>query len=273
LIRSGRKPLVKKTKAPALQGSPQRRGVCVRVYTTTPKKPNSALRKVARVRLTSRQEVTGYIPGIGHKLQAHAVGPRRGGHGHAGGLRVPGPHQEGRQEGPHRGLRRSPEECNTGARGQAPPDRRRHLPGAGRDPARPPLGAGPALDRALRAGPFGEIYAGETGWRADGRRQRRGRHHQAPRRDAQDGREQQGLQSLQVLGNWQKRKWLALTRWTKFGTSASWPTSMPGRRPRPNASSSMPAASTRWVRSTTAPPPWTGWCRSRTAASRSPRPP
>src|SRR6266404_3828910 len=56
LIRSGRKPLVKKTKAPALQGSPQRRGVCVRVYTTTPKKPNSALRKVARVRLTSRQE-------------------------------------------------------------------------------------------------------------------------------------------------------------------------------------------------------------------------
>ena len=63
LIRYGRKPLVKKTKAPALQGSPQRRGVCVRVYTTTPKKPNSALRKVARVRLTSRQEVTAYIPG------------------------------------------------------------------------------------------------------------------------------------------------------------------------------------------------------------------
>src|SRR6267378_4169675 len=73
LIRSGRKPLVKKTKAPALQGSPQRRGVCVRVYTTTPKKPNSALRKVARVRLTSRQEVTAYIPGIGHNLQEHSV--------------------------------------------------------------------------------------------------------------------------------------------------------------------------------------------------------
>src|SRR5438445_81719 len=73
LIRYGRKPLVKKTKAPALQGSPQRRGVCVRVYTTTPKKPNSALRKVARVRLTSRQEVTAYIPGIGHNLQEHSV--------------------------------------------------------------------------------------------------------------------------------------------------------------------------------------------------------
>ena len=79
LIRSGRKPLVKKTKAPALQGSPQRRGVCVRVYTTTPKKPNSALRKVARVRLTSRQEVTAYIPGIGHNLQEHSVVLIRGG--------------------------------------------------------------------------------------------------------------------------------------------------------------------------------------------------
>src|SRR2546430_1286729 len=73
LIRYGRKPLVKKTKAPALQGSPQRRGVCVRVYTTTPKKPNSALRKVARGPLTSRQEVTAYIPGIGHNLQEHSV--------------------------------------------------------------------------------------------------------------------------------------------------------------------------------------------------------
>src|SRR6266576_2731035 len=79
LIRYGRKPLVKKTKAPALQGSPQRRGVCVRVYTTTPKKPNSALRKVARVRLTSRQEVTAYIPGIGHNLQEHSVVRIRGG--------------------------------------------------------------------------------------------------------------------------------------------------------------------------------------------------
>ena len=79
LIRSGRKPLVKKTKAPALQGSPQRRGVCVRVYTTTPKKPNSALRKVARVRLTNQMEVTAYIPGIGHNLQEHSVVLVRGG--------------------------------------------------------------------------------------------------------------------------------------------------------------------------------------------------
>ncbi len=79
LIRHGRRPLVKKTKAPALQGSPQRRGVCVRVYTTTPKKPNSALRKIARVRLTSRAEVTAYIPGIGHNLQEHSVVLIRGG--------------------------------------------------------------------------------------------------------------------------------------------------------------------------------------------------
>ena len=79
LVRKGRKRIVKKTKAPALKGSPQRRGVCVRVYTTTPKKPNSALRKVARVRLTSKIEVTAYIPGIGHNLQEHSVVLVRGG--------------------------------------------------------------------------------------------------------------------------------------------------------------------------------------------------
>src|SRR2546428_10238595 len=79
LIRIGRKPLVKKTKAPALQGSPQRRGLCGRVYTTTPKKPNSALRKVARVRVTSPQEGTAYIPGIGHNLQEHSGVLIRGG--------------------------------------------------------------------------------------------------------------------------------------------------------------------------------------------------
>jgi len=79
LIRIGRKPSVKKSKSPALKGSPQRRGVCVRVYTTTPKKPNSALRKVARVRLTTGIEVTAYIPGIGHNLQEHSVVLIRGG--------------------------------------------------------------------------------------------------------------------------------------------------------------------------------------------------
>ncbi len=79
LVRKGRKRIVKKTKAPALKGSPQRRGVCVRVYTTTPKKPNSALRKVARVRLTSKVEITAYIPGIGHNLQEHSVVLVRGG--------------------------------------------------------------------------------------------------------------------------------------------------------------------------------------------------
>jgi small subunit ribosomal protein S12 len=79
LVRKGRKQLVKKTKSPALKGSPQRRGVCVRVSTMTPKKPNSALRKVARVRLTSKVEVTAYIPGIGHNLQEHSVVLIRGG--------------------------------------------------------------------------------------------------------------------------------------------------------------------------------------------------
>ena len=79
LVRQGRKKIVKKTNTPALKGSPQKRGVCVRVYTTTPKKPNSALRKVARVRLTNRMEVTAYIPGEGHELQEHSVVLIRGG--------------------------------------------------------------------------------------------------------------------------------------------------------------------------------------------------
>ena len=79
LVKAGRKGLKRKTSAPALTGSPQKRGVCIRVYTTTPKKPNSALRKVARVRLTNGIEVTTYIPGIGHNLQEHSVVLIRGG--------------------------------------------------------------------------------------------------------------------------------------------------------------------------------------------------
>lgn len=79
LVREGRKKLREKSKSPALQGCPQKRGVCVRVYTTTPKKPNSALRKVARVRLTNGIEVTAYIPGVGHNLQEHSVVLVRGG--------------------------------------------------------------------------------------------------------------------------------------------------------------------------------------------------
>nr|YP_003934535.1 ribosomal protein S12 [Myriopteris lindheimeri]YP_003934582.1 ribosomal protein S12 [Myriopteris lindheimeri]ADL29792.1 ribosomal protein S12 [Myriopteris lindheimeri]ADL29793.1 ribosomal protein S12 [Myriopteris lindheimeri] len=79
LIRKARQLLESGTKSPALRGCPQRRGVCTRVYTTTPKKPNSALRKVARVRLTSKFEVTAYIPGIGHNSQEHSVVLVRGG--------------------------------------------------------------------------------------------------------------------------------------------------------------------------------------------------
>jgi small subunit ribosomal protein S12 len=79
LVRKGRQDKVSKNKTPALKGSPQRRGVCTRVYTTTPKKPNSALRKVARVRLSSGVEVTAYIPGVGHNLQEHSIVLVRGG--------------------------------------------------------------------------------------------------------------------------------------------------------------------------------------------------
>jgi len=79
LVRHGRRSLASKTSAPALRGSPQKRGVCTRVYTTTPKKPNSALRKVARVRLTNGMEVTCYIPGEGHNLQEHSIVLIRGG--------------------------------------------------------------------------------------------------------------------------------------------------------------------------------------------------
>ncbi len=79
LIRFGRKPKVKKSKSVALHGCPQRRGVCTRVYTTTPKKPNSALRKVAKVRLTNGEEVIAYIPGEGHNLQEHSIVLVRGG--------------------------------------------------------------------------------------------------------------------------------------------------------------------------------------------------
>ena len=79
LVKKSRKPKVRKTDVPALKACPQRRGVCTRVYTTTPKKPNSALRKVARVKLTNGQEVTAYIPGEGHNLQEHSVVLIRGG--------------------------------------------------------------------------------------------------------------------------------------------------------------------------------------------------
>jgi small subunit ribosomal protein S12 len=79
LVRKGRKRIKKKTNTPALKGAPQKRGVCTRVYTSTPKKPNSALRKVARVRLTTGIEITAYIPGIGHNLQEHSIVLVRGG--------------------------------------------------------------------------------------------------------------------------------------------------------------------------------------------------
>lgn len=79
LVRKGREAKKTKTGTPALKGSPQRRGVCTRVYTTTPRKPNSALRKVARVKLSSQVEVTAYIPGVGHNLQEHSIVLVRGG--------------------------------------------------------------------------------------------------------------------------------------------------------------------------------------------------
>ena len=84
LVRKGRRVIVDKSKSPALDACPQRRGVCVRVYTTTPKKPNSAMRKVARVRLTNSKEVNSYIPGEGHNLQEHSIVLVRGGRDTAG---------------------------------------------------------------------------------------------------------------------------------------------------------------------------------------------
>lgn len=79
LVKKSRKPKIKKSKSPALEGNPQKRGVCIRVYTATPKKPNSALRKVAKVRLTTGKEIVAYIPGEGHNLQEHSVVLVRGG--------------------------------------------------------------------------------------------------------------------------------------------------------------------------------------------------
>ena len=79
LVRKGRKEIIKKSKSPALENCPQKRGVCTRVYTTTPKKPNSAMRKVAKIRLTNGQEVIAYIPGEGHNLQEHSIVLIRGG--------------------------------------------------------------------------------------------------------------------------------------------------------------------------------------------------
>ena len=101
LVRVGRSKLRSKTDSPALQGSPQKRGVCVRVFTSTPKKPNSALRKVARVRLTNHIEVTAYIPGVGHNLQEHSIvlirgRPREGPAGRALPHRARNPGRGGR---------------------------------------------------------------------------------------------------------------------------------------------------------------------------------
>ena len=79
LVRKGRQPVVERSKTPAMEANPQKRGVCTRVYTTTPKKPNSALRKVAKIRLTNGNEMIGYIPGEGHNLQEHSVVLIRGG--------------------------------------------------------------------------------------------------------------------------------------------------------------------------------------------------
>jgi len=79
LVRKGRSPIVKKSKSAAMESAPQKRGVCTRVYTTTPKKPNSALRKVAKIRLTNQREIIAYIPGEGHNLQEHSVVLIRGG--------------------------------------------------------------------------------------------------------------------------------------------------------------------------------------------------
>src|ERR687890_529223 len=117
LVRNEREKQTKKAATPALQGSPQRRGVCTRVSTTTPRKPNSALRKVARVRLTNGQEVTAYVPGEGHNLQEHSVVLVRGGQVKD----LPGP-----------GAEQRPGQHQAPPGGEEPSCRWRHLPGARR---------------------------------------------------------------------------------------------------------------------------------------------
>src|SRR6202008_1767885 len=276
LVRKGRRDKVAKVKTAALKGSPQRRGVCTRVYTTTPKKPNSALRKVARVKLTSQVEVTAYIPGEGHNLQEHSMVLVRGGRvkdlpgvrykiirgsldtqgvknrkqarARKGrkkekseyppqgpsrkaaadlrpGLQLPAGHPAGEQGAAGRkalrcredrvpGARGSPRQDRHGPgghaqacagqreahhRGEEPPRRWRHLPGADRGQAGPLHDAGAALAGHVLPGTPGEDHDRATDERAARREQRPRGEREAPRGHAQDGGVEQGLRPLPLV--------------------------------------------------------------------------
>src|SRR3972149_4814669 len=185
LIRKPRQKPVKRNKVPAMQSCPQKRGVCTRVYTTTPKKPNSALRKVARVRLTNQLEVTSYIPGEGHNLQEHSI------------LLIPGGRGEdppGRG-GPQAGVEQR--EADVGS--EEPAGRRRHVPGAGGSATRAPDGPRHALDSPVRARAQREDDGGPAGRGSHPRLEGRGERHQEERRHAPDGGGEPSVRALPVV--------------------------------------------------------------------------
>src|SRR5207244_3854590 len=200
LVRKGRESKAEKTKTPALKGSPQRRGVCTRVFTTTPKKPNSALRKVARVRLTSGIEVTAYIPGIGHNLQEHSIVLVRGGRVKdlpgvrykvvRGTMDTAGVRD--RKEARSRyGAKRSAKAV--GARGRS------LVSGPGGGAAASGHHARPAVAGQLRPPAQGALHGRPTGRGDHGRFFRAGRLGEAARGHAQDGGGEQGVRPLPVV--------------------------------------------------------------------------
>ena len=173
----------------------------------------------------------------------------------------------------HRPRREGPEQRRPGRRSEVAPRRRRHLPGSGRSAFLPPHRARHALGHRVRAQARRNLDAEEAGRRAARRLGKPRRRREEARRNPSHGGSQQGVRALPlVIGLEAISKWPVPHPSSVIATSASWPTSMPARPPRPSASCSTPASITRSVRCTMAPPPWTGWSRSKSAASRSRRP-
>src|SRR5439155_503360 len=178
LVRWGREAVRKKSKTPAMQACPQKRGVCIRVYTTTPKKPNSALRKVARVRLTNGLEVTSYIPGVGHNLQEHSIVMIRGG-------RV--------KDLP--GIRYHIIRGTLDTAGVA-----------GRGASRPAHVARDAVGHRRRASAGRAEHGGEAGRRAARRGEQPWHRREEARRHTQDGGGQQGVRALSLVAKTQNEE-------------------------------------------------------------------
>src|SRR6266568_2409923 len=237
LVRKGREAVPKKSKTPAMEACPQKRGVCIRVYTTTPKKPNSALRKVARVRLTNGLEVTSYIPGVGHNLQEHSIVMIRGGRvkdlpgiryhiirgsldtAGVAGRKVREHHDDPRQEvdGGADHVRRarlggrpleagSPEDVQdghrqreAGRRGQVAPCGRLNVSGAGRGTTGPADVARDAVGHRGGAPPAGAQYGREALRGVARRREQPWPRREEARGHAQNGGGQQGIRTLPLV--------------------------------------------------------------------------